>query len=83
LNGKAQLDANFIASKMIIWQNILPKIPSKEYREMMDSMTQNAKTQDLTYFEKDYGHFSTTPPLHLAKKHNKSNELENCCSKPI
>jgi hypothetical protein len=52
---------------------------------MEDSMTQNAKTQDWTSILKRIMANSSmqSPPLHLAKKHNKSNELENCCSKPI
>jgi hypothetical protein len=49
-------------------------------------MTQNAKTQDWTSILKRIMANSfnqCSPTLHLAKKHNKSNELENCCSKPI
>jgi protein disulfide-isomerase len=44
---------------------------------MMDSMTQNAKNSGLDFhFEKRLWPILSIPPLHLAKKHNKSNELE-------
>jgi protein disulfide-isomerase len=46
---------------------------------MMDSMTQNAKNSGLDFhFEKAImaNSFNAHRLLHLAKKHNKSNELE-------
>jgi protein disulfide-isomerase len=46
---------------------------------MMDSMTQNAKNSGLDFhFEKKNmaNSFNAHRLLHLAKKHNKSNELE-------
>jgi protein disulfide-isomerase len=77
-----QLDANFIASEN---DNMAEHLAEK-YRkdkewaqEMMDSMTQNAKNSGLDFhFEKAImaNSFNAHRLLHLAKKHNKSNELE-------
>jgi predicted DsbA family dithiol-disulfide isomerase len=77
-----QLDASFIASEA---DNMVEHLAEK-YRkdkawaqEMMDSMTQNAKNSGLDFhFEKAImaNSFNAHRLLHLAKKHNKSNELE-------
>lgn len=77
-----QLDASFVASED---DNMVEHLAEK-YRkdkqwaqEMMDSMTQNAKNSGLDFhFEKAImaNSFNAHRLLHLAKKHNKSNELE-------
>lgn len=77
-----QLDASFIASED---DNMVEHLAEK-YRkdkvwaqEMMDSMTENAKNSGLDFhFEKAImaNSFNAHRLLHLAKKHNKSDELE-------
>jgi protein disulfide-isomerase len=77
-----QLDASFVASDD---DNMVEHLAEK-YRkdknwaqEMMDSMTQNAKNSGLDFhFEKAImaNSFNAHRLLHLAKKYNKSNELE-------
>lgn len=77
-----QLDANFIASA----EDNMAEHLAEKYRkdkewaqEMMDSMTQNAKNSGLDFhFEKAImaNSFNAHRLLHLAKKHNLSNELE-------
>jgi protein disulfide-isomerase len=51
---------------------------------MMDSMTQNAKKFRIRFpFRKAANSFNAHRLLHLAKKYNKSNELEELLFKPI
>lgn len=77
-----QLDPTFVASKE---DNMVEHLAEKYQKdttwaqEMMDSMTQNAKNSGLDFhFEKAVmaNSFNAHRLLHLAKKHNKSNELE-------
>lgn len=76
------LDANFIASEDDNMAEHLAKKYQKDKewaQEMMDNMTQNAKNSGLDFhFEKAImaNSFNAHRLLHLAKKHNKSNELE-------
>tara|TARA_R110000868_G_scaffold2048_1_gene16003 strand:- start:446 stop:1162 length:717 start_codon:yes stop_codon:yes gene_type:complete len=77
-----QLDANFVASA----DDNMAEHLAEKYRkdkewaqEMMDSMTQNAKNSGLDFhFEKAImaNSFNAHRLLHLAKKYNLSNELE-------
>jgi protein disulfide-isomerase len=77
-----QLDANFIAST----DDNMAEHLAEKYRkdkawaqEMMDSMTQNAKSSGLDFhFEKAImaNSFNAHRLLHLAKSYNKSNDLE-------
>lgn len=77
-----QLDSNFIASEdddMV--EHLAAKYQKdKEWaQEMMDSMTENAKNSGLDFhFEKAVmaNSFNAHRLLHLAKKYNLSNELE-------
>lgn len=77
-----QLDSNFIASEdddMV--EHLATKYQKdKEWaQEMMDSMTENAKNSGLDFhFEKAVmaNSFNAHRLLHLAKKYNLSNELE-------
>ena len=77
-----QLDSSFVASHD---DNIVEHLPEK-YRkdkewaqEMIDNMTQNAKNSGLDFhFEKAImaNSFNAHRLLHLAKKYNRANELE-------
>ena len=77
-----QLDSNFIASEDDDMAEHLATKYQKDKQwaqEMMDSMTENAKNSGLDFhFEKAVmaNSFNAHRLLHLAKKHNLSNELE-------
>ncbi|EIA09775.1 DsbA family protein [Flavobacterium frigoris] len=77
-----QLDANFIASEDDDMVEHLATKYQKDRQwaqEMMDSMTENAKNSGLDFhFEKAImaNSFNAHRLLHLAKKYNLSNELE-------
>ena len=77
-----QLDSNFVASEdddMVEHLATKYQKDKKWAQEMMDSMTENAKNSGLDFhFEKAImaNSFNAHRLLHLAKKHNKSDELE-------
>jgi protein disulfide-isomerase len=77
-----QLDASFVASENDDMVQHLAKKYGKDAawaQEMMDSMTQNAKNSGLDFhFEKAImaNSFNAHRLLHLAKKHQKADELK-------